>query len=446
MAIDWLGNHSWATELDLRHLLHGEVLGGSLNISQELVKRKPLLWLNPKLDQTVKLNTEAMEQAKQDWEDYGPLLQEVFGVSVIDSPLKELASLDLPAALSHALKLDDDLPVAGSIKARGGFFEVLSHARELALNAGLITLNDSLKNVASHQDFFSDFALHVASTGNLGLSIGLMGRALGFTVFVHMSADAKQWKKDLLRSKGATVVEYDGDYSLAVSQGRTASEADPKAYFVDDERSLRLFWGYSKAAYDLKKQLPDDITPDKPLFVAIPCGVGGAPGGIAYGLKALYGDAVHLFFAEPIEAPAVLLGMATGLGEGIRVQDIGLTGQTIADGLAVGKPSSFVCQQMEQVLSGVFTVSDDALKAMQYALHKQEGIKVEPSASAGVFLPFALQTETGQNYLNQFGLELKDVRFVYWATGGNRVPDELYQEQLEEGKELLEEQPEIFNY
>ena len=56
-----------------------------------------------------------------------------------------------------------------------------------------------------------------------------------------------------------------------------------------------------------------------------------------------------------------VLGMATELHNQICVQDVGLTGITHADGLAVGRPSGFVGKVMEPILSGEFTVEDLSL-------------------------------------------------------------------------------------
>jgi len=291
--------------------------------------------------------------------------------------------------------------------------------------------------------FFGKQRIEVGSTGNLGLSIGIMGAAMGFQVTVHMSQDARQWKKDMLREKGVLVKEYATDYSLAVAAGRKESENDPASYFVDDENSTSLFLGYAVAALRLQQQLKSSgivVDREHPLFVYLPCGVGGGPGGVAFGLKQIYGDNVHCFFAEPTHSPAMLLGMMTGKCEEVCAQDFGVDNITAADGLAVGRPSGLVCQMMQPLLAGVYTMEDDELFRLLALLDATENLQLEPSALAGMPGPYRLmQEENLVQWLENQGLLkfMDNATHLVWATGGSMVPGKEMDAYIQRGKELL---------
>lgn len=416
---------------------------------------KPVTWINTTATSAeeglkhVGLSAAQVEDAARRLQRFAPWLMKAFPETapangIIESALVALtqagAALDArygaEAGGRLLLKKDSHLPISGSIKARGGIYEVLTHAENLAMDAGLLKESDDYSQLFSERfrTFFSGYRIAVGSTGNLGLSIGIVSARLGFSVSVHMSADARGWKKQKLREHGVKVIEYAQDYGVAVEQGRREAASDPRCFFIDDENSRTLFLGYAVAGERLKQQLiQQQIRVDRthPLFVYLPCGVGGGPGGVGFGLKLAFGDSVHLFFAEPTHSPSMLLGVHTGLHDAIAVQDLGIDNQTAADGLAVGRPSGFVGRAMMRLLCGFFTVSDREMYALLGIMAQQEGLLLEPSALAGLPGPWRLREQTAALAAQGISEEmLSNGTHLIWATGGGMVPPEEWQKYL----------------
>ena len=413
---------------------------------EEMIHRlrlgKPLLWLNPQLApakaaladiaQCHSMGMADIAAADNLLRRWAPALFQLFpelaaSDGLIESPLIELGETrditGVEISGRALIKADHDLPVAGSIKARGGIYEVLVHAETLARQHSLLTEEQDPRGLLGEdaRALFAKHTIAVGSTGNLGLSIGIMASALGFHAVVHMSHDAKAWKKDRLRKRGVEVIEHQGDYAIAVAAGRKAVAESAVAYFVDDENSRNLFLGYAVAALRLKTQLDTQgivVDATRPLFVYLPCGVGGAPGGITFGLKHVFGDAAHCYFAEPCASPAMLVRMASTTGPK-SVYDIGLDNQTEADGLAVATASELVYQLVHQLISGVYTVADEDLFKVLAQLRQQTGLKIEPSAAA---------TFLGCKLLDQQAIDAyPQATHIFWTTGGSFVPSEAYE-------------------
>lgn len=407
-----------------------------------IVKRiaacEEIFWQNPKMQEIYGSQNPCEGEAVVDIDDaearllrFAPFIKRMFPQvrdGIIESELREIPNMK--KALEKAfvpggkipgrvfLKMDSHLPISGSVKARGGIYEVLKLTEKIAIERGMLKLSDDYSRLGDEEfrNLFSQYKVAVGSTGNLGLSIGIISAAIGFQVTVHMSADARQWKKDMLRSRGVTVVEYPDDYEAAVAEGRRQALEDPRCHFVDDENSLDLFAGYSVAGKRLFEQLKEQgitIDEEHKLYVYLPCGVGGAPGGVTYGIREYFGNNARCYFAEPTHAPCMTLGLATGLHNQIAVGDIGIDGKTEADGLAVGRASGLVAAAMETRLDGCYTVDDMRLYPYLAKLKDEEGIFIEPSACAAFEGFKHICGECDENAIH-----------IIWATGGNMVPED----------------------
>lgn len=418
----------------------------------DLQDLKEVCWKNPNYGKGTKeyFNLDDIVDASNRLERFAPYIAKVFSETeptkgIIESELVEIPNLlttlkekeNVETTGKLYLKCDNNLPISGSIKARGGIYEVLKFAETTALESGKLTLEDNYAKLADPEfkEMFQKYAIAVGSTGNLGLSIGIMGAKLGFQTTVHMSNDAKQWKKDLLRQKGVIVVEHEGDFSKAVTLGRKEAEKDPTCHFVDDEGSRDLFLGYSVAALRLQNQFKEQsitVSEDNPLFVYLPCGVGGSPGGVAFGLVTIFGPSVKIIFVEPTHAPSMLLGLYTGLNDDISVNDLGIDGKTAADGLAVGRPSRLVGNVIDPILYAASTVDDDRLYRYLTILADSENIFVEPSSTAGIASFIDLNQTLGQQ--EAF---IKTGTHLIWGTGGNMVPENEMTSYYKKGKALL---------
>lgn len=384
----------------------------------QLAAARPVFWVNPLLEPTALampgagFTREEVDGAAARLKRFAPCMAKVFPETapsgLIESPLHaahHLARAMVKKSPLHGgifIKLDNQLPVSGSIEARGGVHEVLKFAEDLALEADLLKLGDDYSILAepTFSEFFGRHSLAVGSSGNLDLAVGIMGARLGFNVTVHMSADARPWKKDLLLAKGAKVVEHAGDYDAAV--------AVPGCRFVDVENSRELFLGYTAAAARLKLQLEAQgvvATLKRPLSVYLPCGAGGGAAGVAFGLKALYGDAVRCWFAEPVQAPNFLLGLFS-------------------------HAPALACQAMSRLLDGAFTLEEDDLYRLLALTADTENLKLATSALAGFPGPALVTAHEKANRLTP------SAAHVLWATGGGLTPPDEWQTCYEKGKNL----------
>ncbi|MDX1689904.1 MAG: threonine ammonia-lyase [Acidimicrobiia bacterium] len=214
-----------------------------------------------------------------------------------------------------------------------------------------------------------------ASAGNHAQGVALAASTLGIDATVFMPEAAPLPKVTATRSYGAEVVLGGAGLGDAVDAAMRYRE-ESGAHFVHPYDDRDILTGQAGLGLELIDQMPE------PGAVVIPVGGGGLCAGSAAAIKRLHPDTVVI----GVEAAAAATYVASrAAGEPTPVEPR----FTLADGIAVSRPSELVFAHLEAFVDDIVTVDDDEMTSAVALLLERAKFLVEPSGAAGLAALFA---------------------------------------------------------
>jgi threonine dehydratase len=264
------------------------------------------------------------------------------GVAV-RTPLVELPALSARAGVPVAVKCEQLQPI-GAFKIRGAYHAV---SRVAAAGArGVVT----------------------SSSGNHGQAVAWAARAFGLRAVVVMPESTPRIKVDGVRRHGGEVV-FAGKVR-SPEQGRRAEAIMREEGLVMvppfDHRDVVA--GQGTVGLEIVEQRPDLAA------VLSPVSGGGLLAGIAIAVSALRPEA-RVVAVEPAGAAKLTAALAAGEPRTLERTE------SMADGLLTRSIGSFTFPLIRPVVREVVQVAEDEIAAAVRFLHREAGLRVEPSGA-----------------------------------------------------------------
>lgn len=242
-----------------------------------------------------------------------------------------------------------------------------------------------------------------ASAGNHAQGVAQAAAQLGIRARIYMPMGVALPKLTATRDHGAEVVLHGATVDEALAEAQRYAD-ESKAVFVHPFDHPDIIAGQGTIGLELLEQLPEVDT------VLMGVGGGGLLAGVAVALKAKaaqLGREIKVIGVQAENAAAYPPSLAA---DALVPLD---TVNTIADGIAVGRPGQLPFQIVKALVDDVVTVSEDALAQALVVLLERNKLVVEPAGAVGVA---ALM----ENLLEEHGIESKTCAVI--LSGGNIDP------------------------
>jgi len=271
--------------------------------------------------------------------------EELQGV-ITNHPLQFSQTFSNLAGCSVYLK-PECLQKNGSFKLRGAYYMFSRFSKEQR-ERGIVTF----------------------SAGNWAQGASYAGSLLGIPVTVVMPENANPRKAAATRGYGGEVMLF-GKNSNELFQKAQQLAEQKGAMLVNPLENPDMIVGDGSLGLEILEEKPEiDV-------IVVPVGGGGLIAGIASAVKQKK-PGVKVYGVQPQGADAMLRSLRKGtIVELDRVE-------TIADGLAVKKPSENTFRVIQETVEDIVLVSDEEIKEAIFLLLERGKLVVEPAGAASL--------------------------------------------------------------
>ena len=272
--------------------------------------------------------------------------REILEGVAIQTPIEETRWLSALAGGPVFLKCEN-LQRTGSFKARGAYVRMARLSAEERAN-GVVA----------------------ASAGNHAQGVALAAQLLGIHATVFMPEGAPIPKERATRAYGAEVIFHGKYIDQALIAAREFADRTG-AVLIHPFDHVDIVAGQGTVGLEVLEQVPEVAT------VLVPTGGGGLVAGMATAIKALRPD-VQVIGVQAEGAAAYPTSLATGVPVQLE------TMQTMADGIAVGRPGDVPFAAIQEYVDRVVTVSEESLSRALLSLLERAKLVVEPAGAVAV--------------------------------------------------------------
>ncbi|HKG10552.1 MAG TPA: threonine ammonia-lyase [Gaiellaceae bacterium] len=233
---------------------------------------------------------------------------------------------------------------------------------EALQRTGAFKIRGAYNKVAMLGEAEREAGVVAASAGNHGQAVAWAAREAEIKATVYMPLDAPMAKVEATVNYGANV-ELTGegfDEALATAIERAEERGATFVHAFEDERVIA---GQGTIGLEIAEQLPDLET------LVVPIGGGGLASGIALALREVNPR------VRVVGVQAAACAPYTGATD---------HGFTIADGIAVKKPSELTGSILRETLEDIVTVTDDEIGEAMVLLLERAKLVVEGAGAASL--------------------------------------------------------------